>query len=49
MTNFELQLNEAVNTYSDLSGISKNKILEDCKDIESVTYSIITKIMFMAG
>jgi hypothetical protein len=48
MTNFDKQLNAAISTYSELSGISKKEIINNCKNTESETYSIITKMMFLA-
>jgi len=48
MSNFEKQFNAVVHAYSELSGIDRLEIIEECKNSESVTYRIITKMMFTA-
>ena len=48
MTNFDKQLTAAINTYSELSGKSKEEIIKGCKIEGSPEYKHVTMIMFAA-
>ena len=48
MNNFDKQLTQAINTYSELSGKSAQEIRKECTDFESTTSNIIKMMMFAA-
>jgi hypothetical protein len=48
MTNFDKQLTQAIATYSELSGKTKEQIIAKCKDDTSYEYKHVTMIMFAA-
>lgn len=48
MTNFDKQLTEAINTYSELSGKSVDEIKAECQNFESTTSNIVKMMMFAA-
>ncbi|HGV0794660.1 TPA: hypothetical protein ACNBW6_003883 [Escherichia coli] len=46
MENFENILKMAIETYSELSGISKEEIIKECQDFESQTSKNVQLLMF---
>ena len=49
MTNFDLQLNAAINTYSAISGIARADVIAACADFSSQTTKNVTLLMAAAA
>ena len=49
MSNFEMQMNEAIAVYAELDGRSFQEILEECRVAGSQTEKIIQMLMFAAA
>ena len=48
MSNFDKQLTVAIETYSELSGMTFNEVADKCTNQEGPVYRSVSMIMFMA-
>ena len=48
MQNFKKQMNAAIDTFSELSGISREEIIDECKKDSSTIKDTVQMIMFAA-
>jgi len=48
MSNFDKQLKTAIETYSELSGMTFSEVSKKCTNTESSVYRSVSMIMFMA-